>query len=138
MSVFLTARDSFCTAHHGLHLFTQVCELTEVIFAEVAMLVHFEVNGNLLNVRHINVRHLAWVGKLAMFVITLETFARVRDTDSCGQFLWEHSSLQHSRVLEVEHTQIFPTEVCLFHDRGLMFLSLLLNRLLWGSPLGLL
>ena len=98
-SVCLTACDSFCTAHHGLHFFAQVCELTEVIFAEVAVLVHFEVNGNLLNIRHIDVRCLAWVGKLAMFVVTLKTFAGVRDTDSCGQFLWEHSSRQHSRVL---------------------------------------
>ncbi len=92
-SVCLTARDSFCTAHHGPHFFAQVRELTEVIFAEVAMLVHFEVNGNLSNVRHIDVRRLAWMGKLAMFVFTLKTFARVRDTDSCGQILWEHGSL---------------------------------------------
>ncbi len=99
VSVCLTARESICTAHHGLHFFAQVCELTEVIFAEVAVLVHFEVNGNLLNVRHIDVSCLAWVGEFAMFVGTLETFAQVRDTDSCSQFLWEHSSRQHSQVL---------------------------------------
>ncbi len=85
VSVCLTARESICTAHHGLHFFAQVCELTEVIFAEVAVLVHFEVNGNLLNVQHIDVRRLAWVGKLLIrFVFTLKTFARVRNTDSSG------------------------------------------------------
>ena len=74
-SVCLTACDFFCTAHHGLHCFTQVRDLTEVIFAEVAVLVHFEVNSNLLNVQHFDVLCLAWVGKLAMFVVTLKTFA---------------------------------------------------------------
>ena len=89
-SVCLTARDSLCTAHHGPRCFTQV-ELAEMVFAEVTMLVHFEVNSNLLNVRHLDVLCLAWVGKQAIFVFTLETFARARDTERFGQFLWEHN-----------------------------------------------
>jgi hypothetical protein len=59
--------------------FTQF-ELAEMVFAEVTMLVQFEETSNLLNVRHLNVLWLAWVGKSAFFDGTLATFARVINT----------------------------------------------------------
>ena len=81
-SVRLTVRESSCTTPHRLHCLAHGLELTEVIFAEVTMLVHFEVNSNLLDVRHLNVRCLGRLGKRAiLLVVTLKTFARVGDND---------------------------------------------------------
>jgi hypothetical protein len=53
-SVCLTARESSCTTPHGLHCLAHVIEITEVVFAEDTVLVHFEVNSNLLNVLRLN------------------------------------------------------------------------------------
>ena len=91
-SVRLTVRESSCTTPHGLHCLAHVLELTEVVFSEVTVLVCFEVNSNLLDVRHLNVRRLARVGETAIFVFTFKTFARVRDTERFGQFLREYGT----------------------------------------------
>ena len=84
-SVCLTACNSACTTPHGLHCLAHVLELTEVVFAEVTVLVHFEVNSNLLDVRRFDVRRVTWVGKFTiLFVGTLKLFAREVGADWLG------------------------------------------------------
>ena len=83
-SVRLTARNSGCTTPHGFYCLARVLELTEVVFAEVTVLVHFEVNGDLLNVRRVNVQRIAWVGVWAILLCAFKLFAYVRDADRLG------------------------------------------------------
>ena len=83
-SVHLTACNSACTAPHGLHCLAHVLELTEVVFFEVTVLVHFEVNSNLLDVQSFDVRSLARVGMRALLIWAFKLFARVRDADCLG------------------------------------------------------
>ncbi len=83
-SVRLTARNSACTTPHGFYCVTRVLELTEVVFANVTVLVHFEVNSNLLNVQRVDVRRIAWVGVWAILLCAFKLFSHVRDADRLG------------------------------------------------------
>jgi len=82
--VRLTGRESSCTTPNRLHCLAHGIELTEVIFAEVTVLVHFEVNSDLLNVQRLNFRCIAWVGIFTMLIWAFELFARVGDADLFG------------------------------------------------------
>ena len=53
-SVCLTVGESSCTTPHGFYCLAHVLELTEVVFTEVTVLVQFEVNSDLLDVRQLN------------------------------------------------------------------------------------
>ena len=83
-SVCLTACESSCTTPHGLHCLAHVLELTEVVFAKVTVLVHFEVNSNLLGAQRLDVRRLARVGIRALLIWAFELFAREGDADWLG------------------------------------------------------
>ncbi len=83
-SVRLTARNSACTTLHGFHCLAHIVELTEVVFAEVTVLVHFELNINLLDVRRVDVRHIAWVSIWAILLCAFELFAHIRNADRLG------------------------------------------------------
>ena len=72
-SVRLTARNSACTTPHGFHCLAHIVELTEVVFAEVTVLVRFEMNSNLLDVRRVDVRRIAWVSIWAVYSSSLHT-----------------------------------------------------------------
>ncbi len=83
-SVCLTARNSACTTPHGLHCLAHIVELTEVVFAEVTVLVHFEVNSNFLDVQRVDVRRIAWESIFTMLIWAFELFAHVGDADWFG------------------------------------------------------
>ena len=83
-SVCLTAHNSACTTPHGFHCLAHIVELTEVVFAEVTVLVRFEMNSNLLDVRRVDVRRIAWVSIWAILLCAFELFANVRNADCLG------------------------------------------------------
>ena len=71
-SVRLTARDSACTTPHGLHCLAHDFELAEVVFAEVTVLVLFEMNSDFFDVRRFDVRRVTRVSKFtSLYVGTL-------------------------------------------------------------------